>query len=375
MSESPRLPEVSANLPPDAAERHTFIGGSEAYELLNERQYGRGCVRALAYRKRQTPEDVPEERRRWRTSMAGVLKRGQLLEDVAAQLYMNETGRSLIRRRRMVRNPDHPGAAVHTDRIILADPRRETSSTGDAEIKTHGEGPFLNILRNGLPPAHNLQLQWSLFCTGHQWGTFIILGIFGGDALTGLPLKYFDVERDGAIMNLFATATDNFWQTLKAGELPPHPFPADDVRCKVCPYRLTCRGEMLDPEELHRLMAEREGRKPLKSLHHDELDQALADRAYILGQIEALTSEDEEFPGDLQLVTARIKELLDEIGEPALLVNKRWKLYYSEGVWSGLDQKRLRAEEPAVYDKYRIDRRPTGSKRLTVYAMHDGTGA
>jgi len=28
--------------------RRKFIGGSEAYKLLNEEQYGQGCARALA---------------------------------------------------------------------------------------------------------------------------------------------------------------------------------------------------------------------------------------------------------------------------------------------------------------------------------------
>jgi hypothetical protein len=54
--------------------------------------------------------------------------------------------------------------------------------------------PFLNILRNGLPSGHNLQLQWAMSITGHRWGTFIIIGVFGG-----LPLKHFDVGSDPSI--------------------------------------------------------------------------------------------------------------------------------------------------------------------------------
>jgi hypothetical protein len=355
---------------PDAEQRHSFIGGSEAFELLSEKQYGRGCARALGYRKLQTPEDAPSESVKQRAlSMRAVLKRGQLLENLAAQLYMSETGRSLLRRSRLVRHPLYPGAGVHTDRLIVSFDDR---GTGDAEIKTHGEGPFLHILRAGLPPAHNLQLQWSLFCTGHQWGAFVIMGIFGGDEKTGLPLKHFDVARDPALMNIFAHALVDFWDALHAGDLPPQlPDPAD-IRCKVCPYRLTCRGESLDPAEYRRLMREREGKRPLTEINNEELDQALADRALILSEVEALDheSEDPEERGALQLVTARIKELLGPT--EAAAVNQHWKVYCSEHLYSGLDISRLREEQPEIYKRYFIKERPTGTKRLRVYAMRDG---
>lgn len=361
----------SDNPAPDEEIRHTFIGGSEAFELLNERQYGKGCARALGYRKTKTPEDVPSERGSDRAmSMRAVLKRGSLLEDLAAQIYMESTGRSLIKRNRIVRHPDHPGAGVHTDRIILAAKGENPRPTGDAEIKTHGQGPFFNILRNGLPPAHNLQIQWSLFCTQHTWGAFIILGIFGGDEQTGLPLKHFDVERDPALMNIFAHAVDDFWDGLANGVLPPPlPDPAD-VRCKTCAYRLTCRGEALDPAEYQRLLHERASGRDLKPINDDDLDQALADRALILSEIQALDSDSEKDPGALQLVTERIKERLGDT--EAAIVNKHWKVYCAENVWSGLDVQRLRQEEPEIFKRFYIDKRPTGSKRLRVYAIHDG---
>jgi predicted phage-related endonuclease len=355
----------------DSVSRNDYVGGSEAFELLSQKQYGRGCARALAYRKLQTPEDVPMASARDRAlSMRAILNRGHLLEDLVARLYMDRTGRAVIRRQRLVRNPDHPGAGVHTDRIVLAhrivengELTDQTRPTGDAEIKTHAEGPFYNILRSGLPAGHNLQLQWSLFCTGHLWGAFIIMGVFGE-----LPLKHFDVERDPELMNIFAYEIDRFWNTLKAGDLPAQLPDASDVRCKVCPFRLTCRGEALEPAEYRRLLDEHEGKRALTPVNNDELDQALADRALIMSEIEALSSEDDEEPGALQLVTRRIKELLGDT--EAATVNGHWKVYCSENSWSGLDTQRLKAEHPEIYKQYFIDKRATGTKRLKVYALN-----
>lgn len=248
---------------------------------------------------------------------------------------------------------------MHTDRIIAATADKET---GDCELKSHGEGPFLNIMRNGLPPGHNLQLQWSLFCTQHSWGIFSILGLFGE-----LPLRFFEVERDVALMNIFADAVENFWNTIAAGDLPAQLSDPSDRRCKVCPFRLTCRGESLDREEYGRLMRDRDRKKPVVHVNNEELDQALADRALILSEIEALTHEDDEDPGALQLVTGRIRELLGD--EDAVEVNNRWTVYQSPNSWSGVDVTRLKQEQPDIYERYYVKQRPSGTKRLRVYAV------
>lgn len=343
---------------PDAHLRHTMVGGSQAAALLNEG----GCARALAYEKTGTPKDVLSDDAKERAvGTRAIMDRGHLLEDVAAQLYMKTTGQTLIRRNFLVRHPDHPGAGVHTDRIIVAGGGRPT---GDAEIKSHSEGPFLNILRKGLPPRHILQLQWSLFCTGHLWGAFIILGVFGP-----MPLKHFPVDRDMALMNIFAHAVDNFWNTLARNELPPQlPDPAD-LRCKVCRYRLTCRGQMLDPEEYQRLISERDGKRALTDIKNDELDEALTDHALIQGELAELYSKSKDEPGALQLVTSRIKDLLGD--NTAVRVNKRWIVYCYDHLWSGIDSQRLKEEEPEIYKKYYIKRKPTGSKVLRVYTTRD----
>lgn len=350
---------------PDADLRPSFIGGSEAFELLNRPQYGRGCARALAQRKRGDPEDVPTAHNKERAmKMRGILDRGHRLEDFIADEYMKLTHRKLIKRTRLVRNPDHPGAGVHTDRIILSDGIRPT---GDAEIKSHAEGPFLHILRDGLPDGHNLQLQWSLFCSGHTWGAFIMLGVFGE-----MPLKHFDRERDEELMEIFARETDNFWNLLARGELPPRLADPRDVRCKACHFRLTCRGEALDPEEYARLIDQREGRKILTPMANDELEEMVIDRALVKSEIDALDSTNSEEPGTLQILNKRI---LDVIGDQdSILLNGRWKIYAPQNTWSGLDTQRLRIEQPQLYDRYFVSHRPTGSRKLTIYAMHNWDG-
>jgi predicted phage-related endonuclease len=335
---------------------HRFIGGSEVFELLSTRQYGRGCARALGYRKLQVPEDFPE---RISSSRRALFARGHRFEDVAAQMYMELTGRKLIRQNNLRLHPDYPGAGVHTDRIVLADDRH---STGDVEIKTHAEGPFLHILREGLPVGHMLQLQWSLWITGHAWGAFIVLGF-----LPEAPLKYFDIEADPETFEIFAREHDRFWDLVDQGKLPEPLEDPNDVRCKLCPWRLSCRGEQIDPAELQRIMHEK--KTPLKVIVDDELAQACEDYTDTRDEIEDLTheSEDPMERGTLQLITQRIKELVGDL--PGVIVNRQWKVLCTDGSWSGLDQQRLKQEQPEIYEKYFIRGKATGGKRLTVSSL------
>src|SRR5689334_21210458 len=72
-------------------ERRKFIGGSEAFQLLNQAQYGKGCARALAYDKLGIEPDYPEQ------MDDALLQRGTILEPLVAALYEDETGRRLRR--------------------------------------------------------------------------------------------------------------------------------------------------------------------------------------------------------------------------------------------------------------------------------------
>lgn len=184
-----------------------------------------------------------------------------------------------------------------------------------------------------------------------------------------MPLKHFDIDRDEELMHVFHVAVDTFWDRLAKGDLPPQLVDPADIRCRVCRYRLTCRGQSLEPAEYQRLMQEQQGKKALVQIRNDELDEALADRALIMSEIEALTSDSKVNPGALQLINKRIKELLSD-EQTAVLVNDRWKVYSSEYLWNGLDQKRLREEQPKLFEHYYVKDKPTGTRTLRVYATH-----
>lgn len=360
---SPPVP-LSHSYNPILVDRESYIGASQAADLVNQPNYRKGCARAVGYEKKRVPPDIrPDQNTAHAITLRATMRRGHFLEDLVAQLYTEATGRKVIRSNHLIRHPDHPGAGVHVDRIILAIDDR---GRGDLELKTHNQGVFLNLLRNGLPTGHMLQLQWCLWVTGHKWGSFGVLGVFAE-----MPFRHFDLSADPAWHDIFARACDEFWNTLARNELPPRLPDPNDARCRVCPWRLTCRGQMIDAVEYQQMLQEQQGRKKvLKEIHNHDLDELLTDRALIQGELEELSHSDPETPGAYQVVTRRIKELIGD--EEALLVNQHWRLYQYETKWSGLDIARLRMEQPELFEKYYISGRPTGGRTLRVYPVKKG---
>jgi predicted phage-related endonuclease len=307
-------------------ERQSFIGGSEVFELLNEKQYGRGCQRALAYRKLGVPPDYPEQ------VDDALLERGNLLEPLVAAMYEAETGRRLRRGPlneyglpKPQIHKEFPWAGVHVDRIVLAG-HGGVHETGTAEIKTHGEGPYLNILRNGLQPGHILQEQWGQWVRGHNWGPFIILGVFGG-----LPLKHQDIQHNPRADEVFKRDGERFANTVWGkGELPDRPFDGDDQRCKVCAFRMECRGEELDRAEAAAIKAEKNGKVPLVQISNPVLSQSLAKRDEIKREIRALSNPEPSStfpdPGALDMVEEEIERELGDV--TAALVDGYGKVYH-----------------------------------------------
>lgn len=357
--------------------RKKFIGGSQAFMLLNEEQYGKGCSRALAYDKLGVEpdfDDTPD------ADMEALFKRGNVLEPVVAALYKEETGRDIINPPKdengMAKariNKEFPWAGVHVDRTIRAG-SADVQETGDLEIKTRAEGPFYRMLRMGPFKGDFLQTQWSNFVTNHSWSAFVALGVFGT-----IPIRHYDFARDEQIIEIFKREGESFANAVWGrGEVPEHPIAADDMRCKVCSWRKTCRGEAQDANAVAFLREQAKAKGDLVQIENVELSQALRDRQLLKAEIKALTNdpekESEENPvGALQLVERKIYELQrDSDGKRVerAFVLGFGKSYLTPTAWSGVDTAKLKAEHPDIFESvYVRGKLLAGSETLRVYPI------
>jgi predicted phage-related endonuclease len=349
--------------------RRRFIGGSDAYKLLNEMQYGQGCSRALAYEKLGVEPDFDNEPD---SDMEALFRRGNILEPVVAALYKEETGRDVIcgpkdengfPKARM--HKEFPWAGVHFDRMIRSG-SGGVKETGDLEIKTRAEGPFFRMLRSGPFAGDFLQTQWSNFVTGHNWSAFVALGVFGG-----IPIRHYDFAKDNNILEIFKREGEAFANIVWGkGDVPAHPIPADDIRCKVCAFRQTCRGEAQDTNAVAFMREHTKAKGDLVQIEDPDLAQALRDRDMVKAEIKSLTSDKEEEPGTLELVERRIYDLQrSSDGERVqrAFVLGYGKSYLTPTAWSGIDASKLKTEHPEVYAQVFIKGRLTGSETLRTY--------
>jgi predicted phage-related endonuclease len=330
--------------------RRDYIGGSEAFELLERAQYGRGCKRALGYRKLGAEPDVKpteEDEALWR--------RGQIMEPILASEYTRLTGRKLRRlpmddwgfpRVRLHR--EHLWAGVSTDRLILGE-----KSPGDLEAKSRGEGPFYRVLRQGPFDGDLLQVQWSTWVTGHTWGALVIIGVFGA-----LPVIHFDVNADREVHEIFEREGSEFAaQVWGKGEPPEPTFAATDKRCRVCEYRLTCRGEQIDQAEAAVLRQVSRSAKDLVQISDDALAHTLAD-------IDLLKEEAKSIEASLDIARQRA---LDELGEvDAAYLHGYGKVYRMPSQANYLDVDKLKSLEPDIYERFFVHRL-TGNYYLRTY--------
>lgn len=341
-------------------QRRKYIGGSDAFKLFNLQQYGQGCRTALAYEKLGVEPDFPDEDRD-----DALLERGNILEPLVAMLYEQETRRKVRRPPTDADgmpipriHPDYPWAGVNTDRIILAG-HGGVEETGDLEIKTRGEGPFLRVKRDGAFYGDELQIQWSTFVNNHSWGALGILGVFGS-----LPLIQFDRQRDDEIHEYIKREGESFANEVWGKGLVPEPtLDKNDQRCKVCQWRMQCRGEAIDRAEVAALREVTKSKKNLVQITNNELASTLAAIDLVKGEQKELTKLLEGEEGKQGL----LDKAMEQLGTAdAALVRGYGKVYKLESHAHYIDANRLKDDHPDIYDEYYISKK-TGNHYLRQY--------
>jgi hypothetical protein len=180
-----------------------------------------------------------------------------------------------------------------------------------------------------------------------------MLGVFGG-----LPLKHYDRKRDDDLTAIFEREGSKFAdEVFGAGRIPEPTIPHTDQRCKVCEFRMTCRGEQIDQTEVAELKAVAKAKKTLVQIDSAPL-------AATLNDIDFLKAERKALDASIEIAERRA---LDALGETeAALVRGYGKAYRMESQANYLDAQRIKAEEPETYKKYFVSRK-TGDRYLRLY--------
>lgn len=141
------------------------------------------------------------------------MARGRALEAVVADIYAQQTGRTVLRAVERQRDRVHPFLHASPDRMIepCYDPSEPdielapADGPGVLEIKVPRWRGYERVRTDGIQPSYFAQLQQYLHITRSAWGSF---AVFNADAW---ELYWFDVVRDEAFIERLLAEAVQFW--------------------------------------------------------------------------------------------------------------------------------------------------------------------
>jgi putative phage-type endonuclease len=309
--------------------RQYYIGGSDVADVFSIEPYG--CKRKLWYEKTGESKDYAEDNYH--------LRRGTMLEPLAASLYEERTGRKIRKNNAKLIDEEYPFMAAHLDREILKDER----GVGVLELKCPSAHIFSEVQRAGAQEAYILQLQHYLYVRKAQWGSY---GFFSAELA---DIFWFDVDRDDELIQKMIEGELAFWEMVQRKEIPDKLASSKDRRCKKCSYGITCQG-LLPDEGVDDAL--------LTMIADEEFDRIL--EGY--WQAKAIFDDAEEYYEGLK---ERIKAKMETFDSAYAIVNNT-KVYYptldGRNTWDG---KKLEKDHPELIEKYRKQGKPY--KRLSLY--------
>lgn len=229
-------------------QRRKGIGGSDSPVILGVSPFK--TVRELWDEKLGLVEDAPP---------TAAMERGTYLEPVAAQLYMDKTGRKVKRVNDILRHKEHDWMLANIDRQIQSE---NGKGPGILEIKCPGLSVFSKCKREGLQDYYIVQLQHYLAVSDRSWGAF---AVFNAERW---ELIHFDVDRDQELIDLIISHDRDFWQMVQEGRVPEETAPVVDLP-PVEPTELYTMDSPAWKEAIERLREAQEIKKEAMALEDD----------------------------------------------------------------------------------------------------------
>ncbi|KKK48976.1 hypothetical protein LCGC14_3139720, partial [marine sediment metagenome] len=183
-------------------ERQTGIGGSDAAAILGLSPY-------------RSPLDVWQEKTGpvFELEDTPAMKRGRVLEPVAAEAYVEETG-CKIRRQPLRRHRELNFMISNVDRQVLAG-TAGVDSPGTLEIKCPGLKVLADVKAHGLVDYMTVQLMHYLAVTGYDWGSFALFNAENWE------LIHFDLEADQDFIGMMMEKEADFWNSYVVPQVSP----------------------------------------------------------------------------------------------------------------------------------------------------------
>lgn len=246
------------------------------------------------------------------------MRQGRDMEDYVARRFMEETGKQVRRANAIYKNEKHPIMLVDFDRLIVGE-------KAGLECKTVSPYSADKWSDGKIPMHYQMQVQHYLAVSGYEcW--YIAALIFGRDFIIR------KIERDEELINNLTVIEENWWEKHIVENTIPEPDGS------------TAYTKLLN-EYYHSDLD--------KTVKLYGMDKTLERRGEIDSLIKKLNTEKEA-------IDQRIKINLEDAsyGE-----TEKYKVSWIDTVQNRIDSKKLKAENPDIYNGYLNE---VHSKRFTV---------
>lgn len=246
------------------------------------------------------------------------MRQGRDMEDYVARRFMEETGKQVRRANAIYKNEKHPIMLADFDRLIVGE-------KAGLECKTVSPYSADKWSDGKIPMHYQMQVQHYLAVSGYEcW--YIAALIFGRDFIIR------KIERDEELINNLTVIEENWWEKHLVENTIPEPDGSTAYTKLLNEYYHNDRD---------------------KTVKLYGMDKTLERRGEIDSLIRKLNTEKEA-------IDQRIKINLEDAsyGE-----TEKYKVSWIDTVQNRIDSKKLKAENPDIYNGYLNE---VHSKRFTV---------
>ncbi len=236
------------------------------------------------------------------------MRQGRDLEEYCAQRFMEETGLKIRRANAIYQNEEHPIMLADFDRLIVG-------QKAGLECKT--VSPYsADRWENGNIPAHyQMQVQHYLAVSGYDsW--YIAALIFGRDFIIR------KIDRDEELIKNLITIEERFWNENIMKGIMPNPD-----------------GTKSCSEQIAKIYFKSDKDKAIELHGYNDMLRRRQELVQLIDKMEKEKSAIEQ----------KVKM---EMQDASSAITEEFKVSWSSYEMKRLDTKRLKEEQPEVYDKY-----------------------
>lgn len=289
--------------------RKQGIGGSDAGAVCGLNPY-RTAICVYQDKISADTEDIDNE----------AMRQGREFEDYVARRFTEATGKKVRRANAMFYDENNPFMLADVDRMVVGE---------NAGLECKTASPFMaDKWKDGnIPMSYQIQCHhYMSVCNADAW--YIAVVIYGRE------FKFYKIERDQQVIDDLIQIEKDFWENHVLRKAMPDPDGSKIADGVIAEYFKESKAVSI----------------PLNGFN-DKLKR----RQELMELMQRMDTEKKQIEQELKMY----------LGNAELAENEQYRVSWKSVHSNRIDEKRLREEQPEIYEKYKRD---ISSRRFSIKA-------